>query len=74
MEEKIEGVNFWEKGFRICPDCGGDKFLKGPEGGNCINFKCANPECGSEFNDMWVFGFERISEPQPDKKDMELGT
>ena len=31
-----------------CPDCGGEKFLAGPEGGLSQNIKCAN--CGSEFN------------------------
>ena len=34
-----------------CPDCGAkEHFLKGPEAGMSINIKCANPECGSEFN------------------------
>ena len=31
-----------------CPDCGGKKFLAGPEGGLTQNIKCA--ACGSEFN------------------------
>ena len=58
MRNRIPGINYWPKGFEKCPDCGGTKFLKGPEGGNCINFKCA--QCGAEFNDMLVFGVERI--------------
>lgn len=33
-----------------CPDCAGHRFYSGPEGGLCTNIKCANPECGSEFN------------------------
>jgi hypothetical protein len=33
-----------------CPDCGGEKFLKGPRGCLSINIKCANPACGSKFN------------------------
>jgi hypothetical protein len=31
-----------------CPDCGGDSFLRGPEGGLCTNIKCAH--CGACFN------------------------
>jgi len=50
-----------------CPDCGHDEFLAGPRGGMAQNFKCANPECGSRFNDMGPFGIDRISEPSPDK-------
>lgn len=41
-----------------CPDCGSTKFLEGPSGGMCVNFKCAT--CGSKFNDMGPFGVERI--------------
>lgn len=33
-----------------CPDCHGDMFLMGPQGGCAQNIKCANKECGSEFN------------------------
>ena len=33
-----------------CPDCGQDRFTMGSQGGACQNIKCANPECGSEFN------------------------
>lgn len=34
----------------ICPDCKGESFFMGPKGGAAQNVKCANPECGSEFN------------------------
>lgn len=34
----------------VCPDCGGDTFSMGPQGGMCQNIKCCNPDCGSEFN------------------------
>jgi hypothetical protein len=32
-----------------CPDCCGEKFNMGPQGGASQNIKCSNPECGSEF-------------------------
>lgn len=44
-----------------CPDCGGSKYYRGPEGAMSINICCANPECRSAFNDMGPFGLERIS-------------
>lgn len=25
----------------VCPKCGGEEFLKGPEGGLAVNIKCA---------------------------------
>ena len=31
-----------------CPDCGGRRFLKGPQGGLSVNIKCSR--CGSKFN------------------------
>jgi len=31
-----------------CPDCGGDSFLRGPEGGLNTNIECAS--CGARFN------------------------
>jgi len=49
----------------ICPDCKKKGFLAGPEGGGSQNFRCANPECGSKFNDMDLFGIERINSPSP---------
>jgi len=51
-----------------CPDCGHEGFLGGPRGGACENFKCANSDCGSRFNDMGCFGIDRISDPSPDRK------
>ena len=42
---------------RICPDCGG-KLKEGACGGLSINVYCLS--CGNAFNDMWVFGSERI--------------
>jgi hypothetical protein len=56
-----------------CPDCGGDMFLMGPHGGASQNIKCADTNCGSEFNcapfdEDWCgvpFMAERISQPRP---------
>lgn len=42
----------------VCPDCKGDSFLKGPEGGCSVNIECA--ECGSRFNVCPPHFFERI--------------
>ena len=42
----------------VCPDCDGDKFLKGPEAGLAVNVQCKN--CGSRFNLRWPFTPERI--------------
>ena len=39
-----------------CPDCGGDEFFEGPQGGLCQNFKCATPTCGSRFNIFMIQG------------------
>ena len=56
----------------VCPDCKGDKFLMGPQGGMGQNVKCEG--CGSEFNlapfedGQWLvapFIAERISGPMP---------
>jgi ribosomal protein S27AE len=41
-----------------CPDCGGDRFLAGPEGGMNQNIKCAG--CGSKFNVCPPWFAERI--------------
>ncbi len=32
-----------------CPDCGGEEFNMGPQGGMSQHIKCSNVECGSEF-------------------------
>jgi ribosomal protein S27E len=50
-----------------CPDCEHEGFLEGPHGCLSINFKCANPACGSRFNHMGPFGIDRISDASPDK-------
>lgn len=33
-----------------CPDCNGDMFYAGPQGGLAQNIQCANKSCGSKFN------------------------
>jgi hypothetical protein len=44
---------------RLCADC--LKALEeGPRGGECVNWYCTSPTCGSKFNDMGVFGVHRI--------------
>ena len=48
----------------LCPDCKCSGFLEGPSGGECVNIKCANPCCGSEFN-IGPLSAQRISEPGP---------
>ena len=60
----------WENG---CPFCRCLEFVRGPEGGNCINFKCVR--CGAKFNDMWRFGIDLIGWPKMTPlqiKDIEL--
>lgn len=47
-----------------CPDCYGP-LAQGPSGGLSINFWCLTPMCGSGFNDMFVFGVQRISDARP---------
>lgn len=49
-----------------CPDCFARNWKEGPHGGEAVNWKCATPTCGSEFNiGPGVFFAERISEPRP---------
>ncbi len=50
--------------FRIghCPDCGDHRLIEGPHGGGCINVYCGNERCGSRFNEMGLFGVDRISD------------
>lgn len=50
---------------RICPDCGG-KLKEGACGGHSVNVYCLN--CSAAFNDMWVFGSERIGKMVETKK------
>ena len=48
-----------------CVDCGCSDFLEGPSGGLATNVKCANDECGSEFNIMpmgqWAERIKHVS-------------
>lgn len=53
------------KGERHCPDCDTENVVEGPSGGLSINRYCLNPECGSRFNDMGPFGWERITDAKP---------
>lgn len=46
-----------------CPDCGGTQFLAGSSAGYSEDVRCANPECGSEFNVCPPYLAERISTP-----------
>lgn len=50
VKDTDEGKLFLQIATNHCPDCGGDGFYEGPSGGLSTNIKCANPECGSEFN------------------------
>ncbi len=45
-----------------CPFCQSQKFLEGPYGGLCTNFKCNS--CGAKFNDTAVFGIDLLSGPK----------
>jgi hypothetical protein len=56
-----------EKGEDTCPDCTTGPVVEGPSGGLSINRYCINPDCGSRFNDMGPFGWERISDRSPNK-------
>lgn len=47
----------------VCPDCGSEDFLKGPEGGMCTNIKCSR--CGSKFNVCPPIFAERIDSKSP---------
>jgi hypothetical protein len=42
------GPDFVEWLSRVCPDCGGDEFMRGPSGGLSINIECVG--CGARFN------------------------
>lgn len=53
----------WPEGFKdeLCPDCGCQKFLDGPEGGMCTNIECVG--CGSTFN-VTPMGIQRLTRGQ----------
>lgn len=66
--EKSQSLSSEETGlFRSgsCPDCLEQDLLAGPEGGFAQNVKCGNTNCGSLYNDMWVFGVERLTNASP---------
>lgn len=65
--DKLNGVEEKLARLGVCPDCEHKGFLAGPRGGMAQNFKCASSECGSRFNDMSLFGIERISDVSPDR-------
>jgi hypothetical protein len=54
-------------GQPACPDCGRAPLLEGPSGGLSVNVYCGNDECGSRFNDMGAFGWERITDASPNR-------
>ena len=56
-----------------CPDCGCGHLCAGPTGGMSINRQCNNPTCGSRFNDMGPLGWDRISDPMPDRPNFAEG-
>jgi hypothetical protein len=41
-----------------CPDCGSERFFRGPCGGMSVNLKCVG--CGHFWNWMGPLGFEHI--------------
>jgi hypothetical protein len=71
MYEQLDTLQRRKISIGLCPDCGGVGFLKGPEGGLCVNIMCANPSCGSRFNTGPLFS-ERISEPSPNASYREV--
>jgi hypothetical protein len=50
IAEPVDPLIYALYNSHMCPDCDCDKFTMGPQGGMCQNIKCANPDCGSEFN------------------------
>ena len=51
-----------------CPDCGKGRLMRGPSGGGSQNYRCDNEDCGSSFNEMGIFGWQRISDASPNKR------
>lgn len=64
LTEDEMGV-IYAKGETHCPDCDVGPVIEGPSGGLSINRYCINPKCGSRFNDIGPFGWERISNARP---------
>lgn len=51
LAKKMFKKKIWHHTLQItCPDCKGTSFLAGPRDGLSQNIKCADPECGAEFN------------------------
>jgi len=55
--------------FQACPFCGCEEYIHGPEGSNCINFKCW--QCGARFNDMYHMGVALIAWPEMRPRDIQ---
>lgn len=47
-------------GHVCCPNCGGQSFNMGPEGGGSQNVQCK--DCYKYYNYMGMFGFHEISD------------
>lgn len=67
-----EELERFRRPFSECPDCGAS-LVSGPSGGMSQNVKCADPSCGSRFNDLGIFGVERISDARPLAKEAKGG-
>jgi len=61
-------LSFISRSNGRCPDCYFGELIEGPHGGLSINMYCANPDCGSRFNDTGPFGWDRISDASPKRK------
>lgn len=48
-ESKLLNTDTGSSGL-TCIFCSGNEFLEGPHGGMSVNIKCANPECGAQYN------------------------
>lgn len=49
-----------DKGRALCPNCGGDNWIEGPEGGASVNVQCR--QCLKYYNWMGPFGFQDIGD------------
>lgn len=63
----------WFAKNHTCPDCGGEKFYDGPQGGMSVNIKCATEGCDSWFNMCIIHGgyilqFDRIRWTHPNER------
>lgn len=53
-------VTTTRKGHPRCPNCGGSRFIFGPEGGASQNIQCV--KCYKFWNYMGPFGFQDIGD------------